>query len=156
MTTETHENNELVQVLKAALGDALKAVVLFGSRARGDAAPNSDWDVLLVVAGLPANPFQRRMYIKQRIPSVWRGRLAIIVYSPTEFSNHVSSLLFGIANDGIILHDRDGLAERRIARLRADIHRSGAVRERTAAGEIWHGISPGAWNALLGVTEAKP
>ncbi|MCS6949802.1 MAG: nucleotidyltransferase domain-containing protein [bacterium] len=35
--------NEVVQHLREHLGDSLIAVVLFGSQARGEATPESDW-----------------------------------------------------------------------------------------------------------------
>ena len=37
--------------LQAAHGARLKGVILYGSRARGDAQPGSDWDVLVVLEG---------------------------------------------------------------------------------------------------------
>lgn len=40
--------------LHALCGDRLQRIVLFGSRARGDAAPDSDIDLLLVFADLAA------------------------------------------------------------------------------------------------------
>ena len=41
----------LRQELAKALGSQLERVVLYGSRARGDARPDSDIDVLIVVKG---------------------------------------------------------------------------------------------------------
>ncbi|MBD3307366.1 nucleotidyltransferase domain-containing protein [candidate division KSB3 bacterium] len=38
-----------VQTLQAQLGDHLRQVILFGSRARGDNAPDSDYDCLVIV-----------------------------------------------------------------------------------------------------------
>jgi len=38
--------------LDAAYGDRIERVVLFGSRARGDARPDSDWDVAVFLKGL--------------------------------------------------------------------------------------------------------
>lgn len=34
----------VIESLRAGLGDNLVAVVLFGSRARGEAGPESDWE----------------------------------------------------------------------------------------------------------------
>lgn len=46
---------ELRQRLEELYGDRLERVVLFGSQARGDAAPDSDVDVLVVLRG-PVRP----------------------------------------------------------------------------------------------------
>ena len=43
---------ELKERLSAAYGERLHAVVLFGSEARGDARPDSDIDVLVVLETL--------------------------------------------------------------------------------------------------------
>ncbi len=40
---------EFAARVRKALGSHLKELVLFGSRARGDARPDSDYDVLVVV-----------------------------------------------------------------------------------------------------------
>ncbi len=40
---------EFAERVRRALGSHLKELVLFGSRARGDARPDSDYDVLVVV-----------------------------------------------------------------------------------------------------------
>ena len=38
---------------RAASPDRLVAVVLFGSRARGEGSETSDWDLLVIAEGLP-------------------------------------------------------------------------------------------------------
>jgi len=43
--------SEIRRRLEAAFGKRLKEVILFGSRARGDAAPDSDLDLLVVLEG---------------------------------------------------------------------------------------------------------
>jgi len=43
--------SELRGLLEACYGERLKRLVLFGSQARGDADPESDIDVLVVLAG---------------------------------------------------------------------------------------------------------
>ncbi len=57
--TATHEPTELAPALKrfsdavrAHFGDRLERIVLYGSRARGDARPDSDYDVAIFVREL--------------------------------------------------------------------------------------------------------
>jgi uncharacterized protein len=59
--------------LKGGLGDKLIAVVLFGSRARGDANEDSDWDLLLIARDLPERVLRRHLWLKGMLPVVWRG-----------------------------------------------------------------------------------
>jgi len=40
---------EFADLLRARLGDRVKQVILFGSQARGEAGPGSDYDVLVIV-----------------------------------------------------------------------------------------------------------
>ena len=51
LMNEQHDKllNLFVHRLRDRLGDHLKRVVLFGSRARGDAVPESDYDCLAVL-----------------------------------------------------------------------------------------------------------
>jgi predicted nucleotidyltransferase len=52
--------NPILAKFRAALaetyGDRLERVVLFGSRARGDAQPDSDYDVAVFLNGMNAHP----------------------------------------------------------------------------------------------------
>jgi len=53
MGQQARMNDELVTLfankLRERLGDHLKQIVLFGSRARGDYQPDSDYDLLVIV-----------------------------------------------------------------------------------------------------------
>ena len=44
--------SDFVRQLRARLGSQLKQVILYGSRARGDHAPDSDYDCLAIVDAL--------------------------------------------------------------------------------------------------------
>jgi predicted nucleotidyltransferase len=55
--TETPANNPILKRFKTALdeiyGDRIDRVVLFGSRARGDAHPDSDYDIAVFLRDMP-------------------------------------------------------------------------------------------------------
>ena len=44
---------EVEETLSAKFGDNIRKVLLYGSRARGDAGPDSDYDILVVVEECP-------------------------------------------------------------------------------------------------------
>ncbi len=126
-----------VEALRAGLGERLVAVVLFGSRARGDHRPESDWDLLVIAEGLPEHPWDRRMLLN-RLLFGCRGSVSLIARTRQEFESHVPSLYLDIALDGRILYDPTGYAAERLAHLRRLIEEAGLYRERTAAGDIWN------------------
>lgn len=43
---------KLASAVRAAYGDRVERIVLFGSRARGDAEPDSDYDVAVFIHGM--------------------------------------------------------------------------------------------------------
>lgn len=56
--------NRAKAALAALYGDRIDRIVLFGSRARGDARPDSDYDLAVFLKGLPASeiwPERRRL-----------------------------------------------------------------------------------------------
>ena len=54
----------VVQTLVEAFADRLKAVVRFGSQARGEAGPGSDHDLLVVIENLPASRLARQRSVR--------------------------------------------------------------------------------------------
>lgn len=128
---------QAVAALQAALGDRLMAVVLFGSRARGDARETSDWDLLVIAEGLPEKMFERHLFLKGLLPSDCRGAISLLAKTPEEFESHLASLYLDIALDGQILYDPRGYAHQRLASLRRLISKAGLYRERTEAGDVW-------------------
>lgn len=75
----------VVPALRNALGDRLRSIVLFGSRARGDHRPESDWDLLVIAELLPARPLDRYREIKSALPPGTRGVTAVLAATPEEF-----------------------------------------------------------------------
>ncbi|MBI5880303.1 MAG: nucleotidyltransferase domain-containing protein [Chloroflexi bacterium] len=124
--------------LHVALGDRLVAIVLFGSRARGDATADSDWDLLVIAEGLPERTLERHFYLKRSLPLDCRGAISILARTPDEFEMHLPSLYLDIALDGTILYDPRGYAARKLLELQNLLARKGLYRERTPNGDRWH------------------
>jgi predicted nucleotidyltransferase len=128
----------VIAAFKQQLGDNLVAIVLFGSRARGDAKETSDWDILLIARHLPVKLFQRHLYLKKIVPDAWRGQVAIIAKTPEEFEAHLPSLYLDIALDGIILYDTAEYMADRLSRLQSLIQAEGLEREQLERDMVWH------------------
>jgi uncharacterized protein len=131
-----------VDGLCQALGEQLRAVVLFGSRARGDMHPDSDWDLLVIAEGLPEGVLNRYQTPKRALPREVRNVTSMLAKTPDEFEGRLPALYLDIGLDGQVLFERDGYASRCLVRLREIIHRAGLYRERTAAGDIWKWRNP--------------
>ena len=106
---------DLQQRLVVLLGDRVERILLFGSRARGDHRPESDWDLLVIAQGLPERPFDRHLYVAGLLPLEWGAEISIMARSPQEFEAHLPSLYLDIALDGKILYDPRGYAAERLA-----------------------------------------
>lgn len=147
-TAESDQRAEerLVAALKQRLGDRLLALVLFGSRARGTARPDSDWDVLAVASDLPDDPVQCARLLAEG-PRTGIGSVPVVLRSPAEFTDRLQSLYLDIALDGQVLYDPLGIAARRLEELRALIRSEGLCREETSAGDVWKWRQPRAWGA---------
>jgi predicted nucleotidyltransferase len=125
-----------VQALRRGLGDRLVAVALFGSRARGEAGEESDWDLLVVAEGLPESPLERHISLKRLLPPGCEA-VSLLPRTPEEFEDHVPSLYLDIALDGKILYDPQGYMAERLARLRRRMEDLGLYREWTRSGQEW-------------------
>jgi predicted nucleotidyltransferase len=133
-----------VQALQEGLGKNLMAVVLFGSRARGDAKEESDWDLLVIAKNLPKSHMERYRKTKEILPQEWRGRISILAKTPDEFEAALPSLYLEIALDGLILYDTQDYAGELLKKLRRLIRAKDLRREKRGTDFIWQwGTFPG-------------
>ena len=135
------ELQPVVEALRQALGEDLIALVLFGSRARGDAQPGSDWDLLLIARNLLQRHLPRYRMLKEQLPPSWRGRVSILAKTPAEFEAALPPLYLDIAMDGQILYDPHGYAHVRLQKLRRLIQAKGLRRERRGNDLIWRWLT---------------
>jgi len=132
----------VLEALRNGLGDDLLAVVLFGSQARGEADPQSDWDLLVIACNLPSKTLARHFYLKTMLPAAWRARISLLTKTPQEFESRLPPLYLDIALDGIVLFDRQEYITRRLEWIRQQIQRHHLQRLRLDRDLMWHGASP--------------
>ena len=138
MTTQTIDVAHAVSLaLQRGLGQKLASVVLFGSRARGDAREDSDWDFLVIAHALPEDAFDRHLLMKQILPVETRGIASVLARTPNELETAFSALYLDIAADGVILFDQDHYINNRLDIIRQLTKDSGFVRQRSQAGDFW-------------------
>lgn len=129
--------NEVVEGLKEKLGDCLVAVVLFGSRARGDAHKESDWDVLVIAHDLPERLFRRHIFLKAQLPPRWRAAISLLAKTPEEFEASLPAFYLDIALDGVVLYDPQRYIYEKLTHLRTLIHQKGLRREKVGEDFAW-------------------
>lgn len=97
--------DELRRQFEALYGERLVQMVLFGSRARGDAQPESDVDVLVVLRG-PADPGEeilRSGEITASLSLQFDIVLSRTFTSTEQFFAEQSPLLLNIRREGILV-----------------------------------------------------
>ncbi len=129
--------SQLVTALQEGLGERLVAVVLYGSRARGQERQASDWDLFIIATDLPMQLWERHILLKRFLPAAYRGAVSLLAKTPQEFEEKISSLYLDIAQDGQILFDPQGYAHRRLALLQRLMAETGLYRKKSSGGEVW-------------------
>ncbi|MBI4548516.1 MAG: nucleotidyltransferase domain-containing protein [Ignavibacteriae bacterium] len=105
----THEERvlaELKTVLTQHLGDKLHRMILFGSKARGDAEPHSDIDVAIIVDGMDRQLKREILDIVADIELTYLMPISALVFSKNEFDhllNRERRIALDIVNEGIAL-----------------------------------------------------
>lgn len=129
----------LVQTLLEGFGERLQVIVLFGSRSRGEAYPDSDHDIFVVIEGLPRDPLARqREVMAPLLPQLLHlpERLSVIAKTSEELHGDLTPLMVDVCVDGIGLYGQsyfEGLRTRVMQALRA----AGLQRRRLAGTWMW-------------------
>jgi len=135
--------------LRAVFGERLYSACLFGSVARGTATPESDIDLLVVVADLPRDVGSRhRMMNKARMRTMGthaykelrsKGRsttISEIYLTPEEVKGH-PPILLDVAFDGIILHDKEDFLGKVLQEIKDRLRVLSARKVETKKGWYW-------------------
>lgn len=121
---------QYVALLERRFGSDLVSVVLFGSRAREQARPESDIDLLAVIRGLPRNRWQRYegfTDIAREVSTEFADMLALILATPEE-AVHVKPYYLGMLSGHEIVYDRDDFFAGVLERLRKRLVELGSRR----------------------------
>lgn len=104
----------LVRLTKAIVARVRpRRIVLFGSRARGDARPDSDYDVMVEEEEEPDNERTRATEIRAAIRQRISVDVQITVRTPARFErrkNDVGTIDYDIARQGIVLYADPAIA----------------------------------------------
>ncbi len=151
--TPTHRDlPDLVRALRTYWGERLDAVVLFGSRARGDADEYSDWDFLIIIRGLT---WEEKQDIERKwrrmVGQPWNFLAAPVFCSEGWYDQRPSAFSMNIAWEGIVIFDAQGRMRDWITRYRKALVETG-WRRIVRGKEIWwenkRGVVPGWWKEL--------
>jgi hypothetical protein len=119
-----------IEVLEARFGEDLISVVLFGSRARGDAKPESDIDVLIVARGLPRKRWDRYAGLRdlaREVSEQFSDAVTPILLTPEE-AQEVKPYYLGMLSGHVILRDEGGFFAAVLERLRQRLAELGSRR----------------------------
>jgi hypothetical protein len=102
-----HAYGWVLQALTQAFAERLKTIVLFGSRARGEARPESDHDLFVVIEDLPGDILDRNRLVRLPLLPVIAhlpGSISLVAKTPQEVDQNLTPLLFDVCLDGICLY----------------------------------------------------
>jgi predicted nucleotidyltransferase len=135
------------RLLQDALGERLVSMALFGSVARGTANAHSDIDLFVVIRDLPPGAFPRRETVEpareallSELEELWRAGIyadVIEVLRTPQEAGLFHLLYLDMADEGLVLYDRDGFLAKRLARVRERLEELGAMRRQVGKVTYW-------------------
>ena len=75
----------LVESIREGMGQNLIAMVLFGSRARGEQRRSSDWDIFVLARSLPVSPMKRHAQLQSFHRDEADGGVSFLAKTQIEF-----------------------------------------------------------------------
>lgn len=120
----------IIKMAQAQFGAALLGLMLYGSRARGDAYQSSDTDLLLVLDGSIRIERELYRYWDDKLPS----SVSLVIADLPQRASDAGSLWLECALDAKIIYDPTGVVRRRLSEIKERIL-SGAVVRRTTHGQ---------------------
>lgn len=138
---ERHLAQRFVEALKEAMGERLLAVALFGSVARGEATPESDIDLLVLVSEGPWGALEECLQVRRVVEPGPLPRISPLVATPQQLRQNFLILL-DVADEGIVLHDPQGLLADLLARLRCRLREWGSRKVRLPDGSWYWELKP--------------
>ncbi len=96
---------EIVQAIVRT--DPPKRIILFGSRARGDAMLDSDVDLAVLYERLDRNPFEVAQALRMNLLNVTTLPIDLLIYDDGDFerrAGHSSSVESVIAGEGVLAY----------------------------------------------------
>lgn len=121
----------------------VKAVLLFGSRARGESGERSDVDLLVLHEGCEIeDPVLRRRRIYGLLRSIVGGEFEDITVFDMEFERflkpkEITSLLLNVYMDSVVVCDETGRVDDFLRRIKKKILESGLKRVRDGRAYYW-------------------
>lgn len=122
------ELDELARHYRDRLGERLIGVVLYGSRARGDARPDSDLDLMIVADDLPDDGFDRARAVRPPRGHRAGAEVSVRALTPVEYERDIAPIDLDVAIDGVVLYDRGGYLSDHLALIRRRIGEAGLKR----------------------------
>jgi len=132
--------DELLLSIQKKLKGQLRALVLYGSSARGEIKEGSDIDLYIIADGLPDDRVERSLYLARLVAECGFERKISLRGKRPEELNDILPLYLDIAEDGLILYDPDMLARLFFQKVKKAREEKGLVRYRTPDG--YYGWAP--------------
>lgn len=139
----------LVRETRLAFGDRLVSIVLYGSVARGEAGPQSDLDILVIIDKAPPSYYERLRPLLPILRNLhalpcWKALRDRGIYpSPNvlllsrEEAEQDRCLYLDMIEEGRMLADRGGFFRGRLEALRSRLRDLGATKKRHNGGWFW-------------------